>query len=98
MRDAQQLWEMRTENALLREENDRLHRWQATALALEAENSLLRRQLAWIPDPAPNFFTSRVVADGGGTYARAVLLATGTARPRRARARWRWTSAASWAG
>ena len=74
-REAEALWNMRAENARLRAENERLHRWQATALALEAENALLRRQLSWIPDPTPQFRTARVVADGGGTYARAVLLA-----------------------
>lgn len=75
--EAQALWNVRAENARLIEENERLRRWQATALALEAENALLRRQLSWVPDPAPQFRTARVVADAGGTYARAVLLATG---------------------
>ena len=32
---------------------------------------------AFVPDAAPAFQTARVVADGGGIYARAVLLAAG---------------------
>lgn len=75
--EAETLWHLRSENARLVEENERLRRWQATALALEAENALLRRQLSWVPEPAPQFRTARVVADAGGTYARAVLLAAG---------------------
>ena len=66
---------LREENARLREENERLRRWQAAALALETENAMLRRQLGFIPDRAPSFQTARVVADGGGVYARAVLVA-----------------------
>ena len=54
-----------------------MRRWHATALALETENDMLRRQLNFLPEAAPAFVTARVVADGGGTYARAVLLATG---------------------
>lgn len=68
------LLELRQENARLVEENERLRRWQAAALSLEAENALLRRQLDFVPERAPAFHTARVVADGGGVYARAVLL------------------------
>ncbi|MBP0445157.1 rod shape-determining protein MreC [Roseomonas sp. SSH11] len=75
--EAQTLFYLQEEAARLRLENDRLHRWQAAALALEAENALLRRQLSFVPDPAPQFRTARVVADAGGTYARAVLISTG---------------------
>lgn len=76
-REAEFMLDLRSETARLREENERLRRWHATALALEAENAMLRRQLAFVPDPAPGFQTARVVADGGGIYARAVLLAAG---------------------
>jgi rod shape-determining protein MreC len=75
--EVQTLAQLREENVILREENERLRRWQAAALALESENELLRRQLNFLPEAAPAFVTARVVADGGGTYARAVLLATG---------------------
>jgi len=77
VREGQFLLDMRGENVRLRAENERLHRWQAAAMALEAENALLRRQLAFVPEAAPAYTTARVVADGGGTYARAVLLAAG---------------------
>ncbi|WP_431284937.1 rod shape-determining protein MreC [Humitalea sp. 24SJ18S-53] len=77
VQEGRSLLAMRTENAALREENERLRRWQAAALALEGEVTLLRRQLAYTPEGTTSFRTARVVADGGGTYARAVLLATG---------------------
>lgn len=77
IRDAESLLNLRSENLRLREENERLRRWQVAALALEAENAMLQRQLAYVPDAAPAFRTARVVADGGGIYARAVLLAAG---------------------
>jgi len=71
------LWDMRAENAQLREENARLRQWQATALTLDAENRRLKAELHWVPDPAVNFVAARAVADAGGVYARAVLLAVG---------------------
>ena len=72
-----ELLSVRADNARLRDENERLRRWQSIALALDAENQRLRANLHWIPDPAPAFVTARVVADAGGVYARAVLLAIG---------------------
>ena len=72
-----ELVSVRGDNVRLRDENERLRRWQSIALALDAENQLLRANLHWIPDPAPTFVTARVVADAGGVYARAVLLALG---------------------
>lgn len=69
-----ELVSLREENQRLREENERLRRWQAAALALETENALLRRQLAFVPEAAPAFVTARVVADAGGVYARSVLV------------------------
>ncbi|MGH7211173.1 MAG: rod shape-determining protein MreC, partial [Acetobacteraceae bacterium] len=75
--DASGLWSMRTENARLRAEVARLRQWQGVALTLDEENRRLKAQLAWIPEPAARFVTARVVADDGGLYARAVLLAVG---------------------
>ncbi len=71
------LWDVRDENLRLRDENERLRRWQSIALALDAENQRLKANLRWIPDPAPSYITARVVADAGGVYARAVLLSVG---------------------
>jgi rod shape-determining protein MreC len=71
------LWELRADNARLRDENDRLRRWQSVALALDAENQRLKANLHWVPDPAPSYITARVVADAGGVYAKAVLLSIG---------------------
>jgi rod shape-determining protein MreC len=66
-----------SENVRLRAENDQLRKWQSIALALDAENTALKANLRWIPDPEPSFVTARVVADASGVYARAVLLSTG---------------------
>ena len=75
--DAAELWDMREENIRLRDENEKLRRWQSIALALDAENERLKASLRWIPDPPASFVTARVVADAGGVYAKAVLLSVG---------------------
>lgn len=77
IRDATDLWNLRDENVRLREENEKLRRWQSIALALDAENRRLKANLHWIPDPPASFVTARVVADAGGVYAKAVLLSVG---------------------
>ncbi|HUA78530.1 MAG TPA: rod shape-determining protein MreC [Acetobacteraceae bacterium] len=69
------LWDLQAENGRLRAENAELRRWQAVAVALAAENARLKSQLHWIPDPAVPFITARAVADAGGLYDRAVLVA-----------------------
>jgi rod shape-determining protein MreC len=65
------------DNARLREENERLRRWERVARALDAENATLKADLHWIPEPAARYVTAPVVADAGGVYARAVLLSLG---------------------
>jgi rod shape-determining protein MreC len=73
---AEQMLTLYSDNERLREENEVLRRWQSVALALEAENASLKANLNWIPDPSVNYVTAHVVADAGGVYARAVLIAT----------------------
>jgi rod shape-determining protein MreC len=81
LRDAAQsvrdVFFLRSENTQLRLENNRLRHWYDVAMALDAENAELKRNLHWVPDPALSFVTARVVADAGGVYARSVLLSVG---------------------
>ncbi len=74
------IWDIRAENARLRIENEKLRRWQAAALALEAQNQEFKAELNWMPPAAPAFTTAPVVADTGGVYARSVLLAVTPSR------------------
>ncbi len=75
--NAQGLLTLRSDNTRLRDENEQLRRWHAVAMALDAENATLKANLRWLPDVAPSYVTAHVVADAGGVYARAVLLAVG---------------------
>lgn len=77
LRELGELRSLRSDNARLRSENEELLRWQAAAVALDAENAMLRDALHWIPDPAASYVTVRVLADAGGIYARSVLLPIG---------------------
>ncbi len=77
LEELRDLRSLRSDNARLRAENEQLLRWQAAAVALDAENAMLKETLRWTPDPAASYVTARVVADAGGVYARAVLLPIG---------------------
>jgi len=70
--------DVHAENNRLREENERLLRWQAAALKLEVENRSLREISKVTADDAVSFVTARVVADAGGTFVRSVLVMAGT--------------------
>ena len=75
--NAREMLTLYEDNARLRQENETLRRWQSVAMALDAENTTLKADLHWVPDPTPSYVTARVVADAGGVYARAVLLSAG---------------------
>jgi rod shape-determining protein MreC len=66
------------ENARLREENDRLLRWQTAARNLETENRSLREIARFVPEEAVSFVSARVVADAGGAFVRSVLVIAGS--------------------
>lgn len=65
------------ENFQLRTENARLLQWQEVARRLEQDNASLRRLLAAGPDISQTFVTGRVIADGGGSFVRTVLINIG---------------------
>lgn len=70
---------LRDENARLRAERERMLRWQAVALRLEAENTALRKLLNLVPEPDARYVTARVIADAGGSFAQSLLVNGGRA-------------------
>jgi rod shape-determining protein MreC len=66
------------ENARLREDRERLLRWQAVAQRLEVENIELRRLINVVPEPETSFVSARVVADSVGVFAHSLLLNAGS--------------------
>lgn len=74
---ASELADLQAVNQTLREENERLLQWQATARELMAENQRLRQLLNFTPDPAARFISARVIGDQGGAFARSILVSAG---------------------
>ncbi len=71
---------LRSENARLQSENERLRHWQVVARKLDQENTAIRGLLAFAADPRPAFITARVVADSGGAFVRTALINVGADR------------------
>ncbi|NCC21669.1 MAG: rod shape-determining protein MreC [Alphaproteobacteria bacterium] len=68
---------LRTEVAMLKQENARLREWYQAAMMLEAENKSLQELLNIRLDPRHSFVTARVVADSGNAYVHSLLVAAG---------------------
>ena len=68
------------ENKALREENERLLRWERAARVLEAENASLKTLLNFVPEGSQSFLTARVVGDFGGAFVKSVLVNAGRDR------------------
>jgi rod shape-determining protein MreC len=71
------LFTLRSDNARLREDNERLLRWQQVAQGLGVENARLRDLVKLTPDPSASFVTGRVIANSGGAFVRSVLIDAG---------------------
>ncbi|TAN56689.1 MAG: rod shape-determining protein MreC [Rhodospirillales bacterium] len=76
--NVRQLAHIRTDNTVLRDENQKLMRWQEAAKRLESENAQLKSLLNFVPGPDAGFVAARVVADSGGAFAHSVLINAGS--------------------
>ena len=73
-----QLVYLQRDNQRLREQNERLLRWQASARELERENAAYRSLLNARNEPRVSSITTRVIADSGAPFVRTVVFASGT--------------------
>lgn len=65
------------ENVRLRQENERLLRWENVARQLQTENNSLRDMLHLVPDAPVSYVAARVVSDAAGMFVRSVLVTAG---------------------
>ena len=78
LQSGRELIDIRSENATLRLDVERLLQWQSVARILEGENKALREQLNFTPGPQASFLTARVIADSGGAFAHSLLVNVGS--------------------
>jgi rod shape-determining protein MreC len=78
MGGARRFFTLYQDNDRLRAENERLLRWQQTALALATENARLRGLSNLAPEPAASYRTARVIANSAGAYVRSLIINAGS--------------------
>ena len=66
------------QNEVLRQDNERLLKWQDVARRLAAENADLRGLVKLVPDQPSTAISARVIADSGGAFMRNVLVDAGS--------------------
>jgi rod shape-determining protein MreC len=76
---ASELANLQAENEALRQKNQQLLTWEATARETMAENARLRALLNFVPDAQVKYLSARVIGDQGGAFVRSILLAAGAA-------------------
>jgi rod shape-determining protein MreC len=75
---ASELANLQSENAALRQKNQELLAWEATARETAAENERLRALLNFVPEAAVSYRSARVIGDQGGAFVRSILIAAGS--------------------
>jgi rod shape-determining protein MreC len=67
-----------TENQQLKAELARLRALEQSSSKLAAENQMLRELTRYVPDGSASFVSARVIGEGGGPFARSVLINAGS--------------------
>jgi rod shape-determining protein MreC len=65
------------QNEILRQDNERLMKWEDAARRLAVENADLRSLVKLVPDQPTSAISARVIADSGGAFMRNVLVDAG---------------------
>jgi rod shape-determining protein MreC len=77
VRHVEGLFDLYDENVRLREDNDRLMKWQTAARRLASENGQLRALTKYQPRGANFTIAAQVIANSGGAFARNILVDAG---------------------
>jgi len=79
VRRSDEFFQLYEENQKLKTENQQMREWRDAALKLERTVESYQALLNVSVDPSISFVTSRVIADSGGPFVRALIVNAGTA-------------------